>query len=379
VRSICLIKIVLLGLVGLLATTSSSLSQTKCNPRVGYPAVLYDNQHFAGLYRVPLNPPDLQDHVAVQRHLAFLEDWGRTIWRESLARTRGLCHAQFVPYGFPDARIAVIVDQTSSQITREKVFCAKVIQDIFQHFEPSDEQIRNAVESRKSSSQPPHLLPREVESSPAEDAWHIGLTAPGLIYEKNSTLNALTSWRAISSMAVSATELRAWIEDQRARALLEEMPHCLPPHGDLSSSDDVPEARSRSAILPPGDINLSRGDNRLPPGPLRFAVVVGNPTEPPAGLLPPAAENSYCRRDHTFGVDDGSSHFSLTIRPRCDPILLGDLDAWLLLYCDPKDCTSEAVEKMVMTSVARDPEIMDFARRSSNAATPRGPYFIIIN
>jgi hypothetical protein len=183
---------------------------------------------------------------------------------------------------------------------------------------------------------------------------------------------------SVSYLAVTATELRAWIEDQRERALLDEMPHCLPPHGDLASSDDVPEARSRSAILPPGDINLSRSDNRLPPGPLRYAVVVGNTTEPPTGLLPPEAENSYCRRDHTFTMDEGSLRLSFTIQPRCDPILLGDLDAWLLLYCDPKDCASEAVEKTVMMSVAKDPEIMDFARRSSNVGPPRGPYLIII-
>lgn len=158
-----------------------------------------------------------------------------------------------------------------------------------------------------------------------------------------------------------------------------EMPHCVPPHGDLASSDDVPEARTTSQILSPGEIHLSRGDNSLlPPGPLRYAVVVGNPVEPPIGLLPSEAEKQYCWRDHTFTVEEGTRAFPLTVQPRCHPILLYDLDAWIIIYCDPKDCTSERAQQVVMTGIAQDTRILDYARRSSNTSVPRGPYLVII-
>lgn len=185
----------------------------------------------------------------------------------------------------------------------------------------------------------------------------------------------------ISYSTVNATELRAWIQAQRSpeRALLEELPHCLPPHGDLVSSQDIPEAQSRSGILPPGEIHLSRGDNwLLPPGPLRYAVVIGNPSEPPIGLLPDEVEKKYCWRDHHFTVDNSTPPLSLTLRPRCHSILLADLDAWVLIYCDPADCTSENAQRAVAKAIAGDPEILDFVRRSSSAAMPRGPYLVII-
>jgi hypothetical protein len=49
-----------------------------------------------------------------------------------------------------------------------------------------------------------------------------------------------------------------------------------------------------------------------------------------------------------------------------------------MIYCDPADCTSEGVEKAVMSAIASDTEVLDFARRSSNTAIPRGPYLVTI-
>jgi len=157
------------------------------------------------------------------------------------------------------------------------------------------------------------------------------------------------------------------------------MPHCLPQHGDLASSDDVPDARSKSGVLPPGEIHLSRnGDWPLPPGPLRYAVVVGNPVEPPAGLLPLDRTEKYCSQYHTFTVEDDASPFLLTVRPSCDPIFVFDLDAWIMILCDPHDCTSERFDRAVARAIAADPKIQDLARRSSNTGLPRGPYLIVI-
>jgi len=373
--------IVALGLVGFVMTTNPALSQLECNPRAGYPPVLYENEHFAGLFRIALNPPDLQDRAAVQRHLVLAEIWGRVIRKEMLARTRGLCSAHFEVQGFPDSRVALVVNRTAGRIDQEKSSCTQVLEDILQHFQPTDELVKYAVEELESTRQPSDVRDGELENSVGIDALNVSNAILPLIYDKKSLLHALVSAGTISYSAVGAMELRAWIQGQRSpdRAMLEEMAHCVLPHRDPVSSDDVPDARLKSGILPPGEIHLPRSENwMLPPGPLRYAVVIGNPVKPPIGLFPPGVAKKYCWRDHTFTVEDDTQAYLLTVRPRCNSILLLDLDAWVFIYCDPKDCTSERAEKAVMTGIARDPEILDFARQSSNTTMPRGPYLIII-
>jgi hypothetical protein len=373
--------IVALGLMGLVAATSPALSQMNCNPRAGYPPGLNRNKHFAGLFRIPFHPPDLQDPAAVKRHAVLANVWGRILWDEMRARTRGLCMAWFEVQGFPDSRVSLIVNGTANRIDGEKSFCRGVLQDILGSYQPSDERIKNAVEWLEDATQPPHLLAGEVQETLAMDALNVSLAILPLIYERNSLLHALVSVGTIDYSAVSAMELRAWIQSQRSPEppLLEEMPHCLQQHGDLASSDDVPDARSKSGILPPGEIHLSRNsDWLLPPGPLRYAVVVGNPVEPPAGLLPLDLTEKYCSQDHTFTVKDDAPPFPPTVRLRCDPIFVFDLDAWIMIRCDPNDCTSERVDRAVARAIAADPKIQDLARRSSNTGLPRGPYLIVI-
>lgn len=181
---------------------------------------------------------------------------------------------------------------------------------------------------------------------------------------------------------IDAPDLRNWIRNQRtlSNPLPEEIPHCLPPHTDLASSSDIPQERLDSDILPAGEISLSRaGTAPLPPGPLHHLVMVGDPAEPPTLAAHSEVEVKYCGREHTFSIaGDSSRPVSITLKPRCDPNGVYDLDMWILIYCDPKDCTSEPVEKAVMAAIASDPEILEFARRSSDTAIPRGPYFISI-
>jgi hypothetical protein len=112
---------------------------------------------------------------------------------------------------------------------------------------------------------------------------------------------------------------------------------------------------------------------------LRYAVVVGDPDQPPGFAVKSEVETKYCNREHTFTIDDDSTQpVSVTVRPSCQTTSLFDLDSWTIIYCDPADCASEGLEKAVMAAIASDPEVLNFARKSSDTTTPRGPYLVAI-
>jgi hypothetical protein len=375
------IKVLILALIGSLVIASPSRSEDSCLLRAGN-FNLQPNEHFAGMFRIALNPPDLRDSVAVQRHVALSETWADTISREISTKTGGLCSALILPEGFPGLRVTLTVNLTANQIDREKSFCAHALEDILKHFQPTDQLIKQAVKRGALFIQPSQPAPGVAAVDLLGDEANISQAALPLIYEKGSLLHALASVESATYAAVEAADLRTWIQGQRSpeRPLLESIPHCLPPRGDLASSPGIPRERSDSPILPPGEIDLLRSQNGpLPMGPLRHVVVVGDPAEPPSLAVASEVKTKYCNREHTFSIGgDSSPRASATVRPRCDTIGVYDLDAWNIIYCDPKDCASENLEKAVMAAIASDPEVLDFARRSSDTAIPRGPYLINI-
>lgn len=374
-----LVKIFVLALIGSFTTASPSLSEEqKCVLRAGN-FDLQPNRHFAGMFRIPLNPPDFRDPTAVQRHLVLSETWADVILREMRGKPVGLCSAIAILDPFPDLRVFLTVNRTASQIDREKAVCTDALEDFLQHFHPNDELIKLAAKRNTFLKKP---LPASGDRPEIGDADRILEAALPLIYEQGSLLHALTSvgWNAFG--AVDPEDFRGWIQNQRSpeRTLLESISRCLPPRDDLNSSSAAPRERSESGILPAGEINLSRSpDGPLAAGPLRYAVVVGSPDQPPSLLVASEVEAKYCRREHSFSVGDGSSPgTTVTVRPRCDTMSVYDLDSWTMIYCDPADCVSERIEKSVMAAIASDPEVLDFARRSSGAAVPRGPYLITV-
>jgi hypothetical protein len=112
---------------------------------------------------------------------------------------------------------------------------------------------------------------------------------------------------------------------------------------------------------------------------LRYAVVVGDPDAPPSFAAASEVEAKYCDREHSFLIGDASQpRVIITIQPRCLTTGVQDLDSWTTIYCDPAQCTSEDVAKDVMAAIGSDPDVLEFARRSSNTAISRGPYLISI-
>ncbi|WP_213741587.1 hypothetical protein [Bradyrhizobium sp. dw_411] len=372
-------KILALALLGFFATASSSLSEEgKCIPRNGTHN-LQPNERFVGLFHIALNPPDFQDRVAIQRHLVFSQTWAGTILEEVPGKTGGLCSAVPITYRLPDLRVFLTVNSTARQIEREKSICTQALEGILQRSLPNDEVIGRAARMNAYFAKP---LPPSGDKPESEDADTISLAALPLIYEKGSVLHALASVEWTSFGTVDAAEFRAWIRSQRSpgHPLMEAISRCVPPPGEFDVFTVAPYELPESRVLPSGQISLSRSPGgSIPTGPLRSAVIVGESVDPPDAMIWSDVKNKYCDREHTFAMtDDSSSYPAVTVRLRCSGVSLQDFEGWSIIYCDPEDCVSERVEKDVAAAVARDPEILDFARRSSVTATPRGPYLVEI-
>lgn len=265
-------------------------------------------------------------------------------------------------------RVSLIVNRTASQIDRERSICTQALEDSLRLSLPNDDLVKQAARRNTLFSQPAQPDHGAAMLDSGSDAANILQASLPLIYEKGSLLHVLSAveWTAYAS--ADAGDLRAWIQGQMSseRAMLESMPHCLPPRGDIGLSSGAPPERSEAGILPAGEINLTRSPGGpVPAGPLRYAVVVGDPDQPPSRLGPFEVDAKHCRREHAFSIGDESSpRFTVTVRPRCTIAGVYDLDFWTMIYRDPADCTSEGVEKAVMSAIASDPEILEFARRS---------------
>jgi hypothetical protein len=374
-----LFKILALVLIGSFTTVNSSLSEEgKCVFRDGNFSLL-PNEQFAGLFRVALNPPDFQDPMAIQRHLVFSETWAGIIMEEMSKKAGGLCGAIPMAYRLPDLRVFLIVNRTASQIDREKSICTHALEDILQRSQPNDELIRRVAKRNATLAK---RLPASGDQPEADDAVTISEAALPLIYEKDSVLHALASVEWASFAAVDAADFRAWIQSQRLpeHPQIESISRCLPPRGELDTYTAAPGELPESRISPAGQISLSRSPGgSIPAGPLRYTVIVGDLVDPPDALIASEVTTKYCNREHTFPTTgDSSSYPAVTVRLRCSHFSVQYFELCSIIYCDPADCVSECVEKVVAAAVARDPEVLDFARRSSNTTTPRGPYLVAI-
>jgi hypothetical protein len=330
------------------------------------------------MFRIPLNPPDFRDPAAIQRHVLFSRAWASIILEKVPDRSRLLCGALTTSDQFPDLRVFVIVYRTGSQIDREKVICAHALQEVVQDYRPTDELAARAIRETRYFRQPSAASGGAAD---IEDAMNILNAAFPLIYARGSLLHILTSLEVKALQAVEVSDFRAWIESQRTpeRVMLEAVPRCLS-RDELDAPPAAPRERSESAILPAGEIKLSRSPaGPLPAGPLRHAVIVSLPGGPLGAAVMPEVYTHYCNREHLFTIgDEASRPVQVTVRTRCMETALFGLDAWALIGCDRSDCVSEPVEKAVTAAIARDPEVLDFARDGADPATPRGPYLVTI-
>jgi hypothetical protein len=362
-----------------LISTGQSNSEEKCVPRNGY-FDLHPGQQFAGMFRIALDPPNFRDLASVQSHFVYSTTWAHVIGIELSNSTKGLCGARVTPYGFPDLRVFLMVFRSTQQVEREKSICTLALQDILLHSRPSDDALKQAAMSSTLALQ--HAQPSERPDGEILDQSNILQAALPHIYERNSLLHALASMDALTYQSLDAQSFYSWLREQRSSNRIEFLPisHCLPA-ADGSRSTTVGEfgrLRRHSGIMSPGAIHISRamgGAVRF--GPLRYLVIVGNADGPRSPLSTSEVTEKYCNRAHSFSVGDGSPSV-VSVRIRCQSTSVYDLDSWTVLYCDPKDCVSDLIERVVLATIASDPDVLVHTRRSSDDATPRGPYLVTV-
>jgi hypothetical protein len=94
-------------------------------------------------------------------------------------------------------------------------------------------------------------------------------------------------------------------------------------------------------------------------------------------IVSPATEK-YCERQHPFDNSVTPSRTKM-VRIYCVRKTVNDLDTWIGLFCDPKDCTSKQEEETVATSIASDADVLTHAQGFKPNTHPRGPYLVEID
>ena len=353
-----LFKGLILVLVGSLVTFGSVLADgEKCTPRAGYFNV-EPGRLLAGLYQVKLQPPDFQNPIAVQRHLVFTGIWGQTLGSELNRSTRERCYAIFTPYAFPDTRVFLTTAQSAKQFDQDKLACQRTLEDILQHSWASEASINEAISWVKLSMAPMKPSGRSLAAA-IPDAANVLSAAYPQIYEASSLQHALVSvqWHTIDSS--SNPEYRAWVQSQRSteRLVLEPISICPPEPSSQMSAPTGASLQRHSAILPSGEIKISRRNGGpVPEGPLRYGVIVDDAVST-GSFVSDRSMKKYCNQEYSFRSEDSASSTTATVRLRCLSTTVYDLDLWTFIFCDPDDCAYEPREKAAITSLASELEI----------------------
>jgi hypothetical protein len=364
--------------IALLASVSQSLAEERCIPRVGYFSP-QPGQQFVGLYRIALDPPDFHDPISVQRHLIYSTTWAHLVSNKLPKETRDQCGVRITPYAFPDLRAFLFVRRSTGHVDRDKSACAPALQEILLRSQPNYEAVKQAATWAALFMQPAQPSGRSGAEI-LDEANILQATLPQ-IYERNTLLHALTSVDSTTYESLDVVSFRSWLLSQQSdeRSKLVSISHCLPPTYE-PAGETARKTLGRSRVVPPGGIRIVRGvAGSVPPGPLRYLVIVGNPARPSSPLSPSEITAKYCDREHSFSVEGPSSSVvTVMARIRCKTTSIYDLDSWTVLYCEPSDCASGRTDEAVMATISNDPDILAHARRSAYDAIPRGPYLVTI-
>jgi hypothetical protein len=195
------------------------------------------------------------------------------------------------------------------------------------------------------------------------------------IYAPNSLTYALLSVDPSEYFSFDITGFLDWLRRQQAEggAVASKVSVCGP---DVDSKDprvDDPSKRLPvSSVTNPRSITLSTkniGPIAIPA--LKHVVIieVGDERLPNSAPSSSSTFDGYCDREHEFnGV--GAVHI------RCLKKLDVGLARWIVLFCDPSDCSTESAAEAVVAVVARDSTIVTNAKDSAVDGQPRGPYLI---
>jgi hypothetical protein len=189
-------------------------------------------------------------------------------------------------------------------------------------------------------------------------------------------MHALVSVGARNFETISASSFSRWLQNQRSagETLLTPLEFCK---SDEEASRAYPTGgMPYSNIIPPQAILLTMPGVRHTSHRLSDVVLVGGEFRPINSPLRSAATRKYCDRENAFSTE--TEHHSFVARTRCMVEVVRNTDAWVALFCDVKDCSSEDMAETVAATIANDPETVELGKNSAINNQLRGPYLIKI-
>lgn len=369
-----LIRVVALLFVStlILITPMRSIAQEVCERPSIFGDMVVQGENRAGEFRALFSPPDYNTRETVQRHLIFSTLWARLWSAELAARTQGRCIAVITTSFFPNLRVYL----KKSLPARDNMLndqCLSSLSTILSSFDPSDVLIHEAAKAIGA------MEFASVNKSPGVMTYALEFLKKSLanIYMPGSVMQFLASTDPNSYQSIESFSFRSWLGDQRSsgRLMIKPLVFCRDNGEQRASESEI----LNSATLHAQNVEIISEGKAAPERHFRYAVVVGfNPAlgaVASEGVSQNLIEN-FCAK--TTKITQSNSDAAIfDARVRCLKTLFFNSDFWVVLFCDPRDCTSESQEKSVAAFVIAG--LAERRKKIEEAVIQlRGPYLVDI-
>ena len=364
-------------LIASLGYIEQTIAEPQCEYRTGFPA-LFTGQAFAGMFQITQDPPDYHNPVSVQRHLIFSTIRGQLLRSELFAQSGGLCSGYIRPYAYPNLQASLVVRGLG---TDPGARCEQFLRNIVVRWEPITDAVRQTAQAEAESM----TSWRENRSGDSRTAaWLLLSSALPLIYKENTLLHSLVTVYANGYRSLDVDAFVVWLRRQQSfeKNGLDPIAHCQP-QGETEAAAEKAETeklRNYSEIAAPGTMRVpgSSGGPLAKSG-VRRLVVIGNADAPSNLQITSPATTKYCERQQSISLNDAdASSRTKMVRVLCVRDSVNDLDTWIGLFCDPRDCSSKQEEEAVLAAIMGDAAVLMHAR-GTWPAHPRGPYLIEVD
>jgi hypothetical protein len=182
-----------------------------------------------------------------------------------------------------------------------------------------------------------------------------------------------------------STTFIVWLQRQQSieQNRLISIAHCQPRSAAEVAAEynETEKLRRHSEIATPSVIRLPNEKTALVTSQtLRRLVVIGNADEPSNMQIVSPAIEKYCERQRPFLFENSvTPSRTKMVRIYCIRKTVNDLDTWIGLFCDPKDCSSKQEEEAVAAAIARDIDVLMHAQGIRPDMRPRGPYLVEVD
>ena len=326
-----------------------------------------------GEFLIQLKPPEFRDRNSVREHLIFSRLWSRILRSNLRAKTGYACDAILDASFFPGLS-AYLMTETPRNVLSDRAMCLGALQDAIAQPE------RDALIIKKAATDEMSAVQRWSESRGnfVVEADNILKRAMRSIFDYGTTMEALASVGALEFQEIDDQSFEKWLQKQRASFKIarinflkcNENSEALP---DQEQIADIYRFPTSSAIKP-GVINIKAAQENG--AMLHKLVVIGLKAD---SFLPGVTTivqadvlTGYCNRERTF---NSSRSGEITVTVRCLRVV-ELVRPWVVLFCDPKDCSTKETAESVATAIAEDPAILALVQANTEDSQPIGPYLV---